>query len=90
MESSSSYSYKLGGNLKNALNAEIQRRENAKCPRVSDDNMIRMIIASVKEDEANQQKFLEDIIKSKDEEIERLTHICSILKSTNDVLGKKF
>ena len=33
---------------------------------------------------------LEDIIKTKDEEIERLTHICGILKTTNDVLGKQF
>jgi predicted AAA+ superfamily ATPase len=49
-----------------------------------------MIISSVKEAEAKQQKELEDIIRIKDEEIERLTHICDILKNTNDILGKQF
>ena len=90
MEHSSSRSYKLGSILKIALNAEMQRRDILKYQKVSDDYMIRMIISSVKEAEAKQQKELEDIIKSKNEEIERLTHICNILKTTNDVLGKQF
>ena len=83
-------SYKLGSILKIALNAEMQRRDIAKYQKTSDDYMIRMIISSVKEAEAKKQKELEDIIRTKDEEIERLTHICGILKTTNDVLGKQF
>ena len=83
------YSQKLGSNLKNALNEEIQRRENAKNKQISNYDLMRMIISSVKEAEAKQQKNLEDIIKSKDEEIERLSHICSILKTTNEQLAKK-
>ena len=83
------YSQKLGSNLKNALNEEIQRRENAKNKQISNYDLMRMIISSVKEAEAKQQKILEDIIKSKDEEIERLSHICSILKTTNEQLAKK-
>ena len=82
-------SQKLGTNLKNALNEEIQRRENAKNKQISNYDLMRMIISSVKEAEAKQQKNLEDIIKSKDEEIERLSHICSILKTTNEQLAKK-
>lgn len=76
-------SQKLGSNLKTALNEEIQRRENAKNKQISNDYFMRMIIYSVKEAEAKQQKILEDLIKSKDEEIERLSHICSILKEVN-------
>jgi hypothetical protein len=83
-------SYKLGSILKIALNAEMQRRDIVKYQKSSDDYMIRMIISSVKEAEAKQQKELEDIIRIKDEEIERLTHICDILKNTNDILGKQF
>lgn len=83
-------SYKLGSILKIALNAEMQRRDIVKYQKTSDDYMIRMIISSVKEAEAKQQKELEDIIRIKDEEIERLTHICDILKNTNDILGKQF
>jgi hypothetical protein len=83
-------SYKLGSILKIALNAEMQRRDIVKYQKASDDYMIRMIISSVKEAEAKQQKELEDIIRIKDEEIERLTHICDILKNTNDILGKQF
>lgn len=82
-------SQKLGANLKNALNEEIQRRENAKNKQISNDYKMRMIISSIKEAEAKQQKILEDLIKSKDEEIERLCHICSILKTTNEQLAKK-
>lgn len=82
-------SQKLGTNLKNALNEEIQRRENAKNKQISNDRFMRMVISSVKEAEAKQQKILEDLIKSKDEEIERLCHICSILKTTNEQLAKK-
>ena len=82
-------SQKLGTNLKNALNEEIQRRENAKNKQISNDYKMRMIISSIKEAEAKQQKILEDLIKSKDEEIERLCHICSILKTTNEQLAKK-
>jgi hypothetical protein len=80
----------LGSILKIALNAEMQRRDIVKYQKASDDYMIRMIISSVKEAEAKQQKELEDIIRSKDEEIERLKHICDILKNTNDILGKQF
>ena len=68
----------------------MQRRNIVKYQKASDDYMIRMIISSVKEAEAKQQKELEDIIKIKNEEIERLTHICDILKTTNDVLSKQF
>jgi hypothetical protein len=47
-----------------------------------------MVIASIKEAEAKQQKILEDLIADKDAEIERLRNICEILKSTNRELAR--
>jgi hypothetical protein len=54
----------------------------------SDEYVMRMIIASIKEAEAKQQKILEDLIADKDAEIERLRNICEILKSTNRELAR--
>ena len=84
----SSYPHNIGSALKFALEVEIERRSNLKNKQNSDEYVMRMIIASIKEAEAKQQKFLEDLITDKDAEIERLINICEILKSTNRELAK--
>jgi hypothetical protein len=47
-----------------------------------------MVISSIKEAEAKQQKYLEDLITEKNAEIERLINICEILKTTNRELAR--
>jgi hypothetical protein len=84
----SSYPHNIGSALKFALEEEIERRANLKNKQNSDEYVMRMIIASIKESEAKHQKILEDIIRDKDAEIERLRNICEILKSTNRELAR--
>jgi hypothetical protein len=84
----SSYPHNIGSALKFALEEEIERRANLKNKQNSDEYVMRMIIASIKEAEAKQQKVLEDLIADKDAEIERLRNICEILKSTNRELAR--
>jgi len=84
----SSYPHNIGSALKFALEEEIERRANLKNKQNSDEYVMRMIIASIKEAEAKHQKILEDIIRDKDAEIERLRNICEILKSTNRELAR--
>jgi hypothetical protein len=84
----SSYPHNIGSTLKFELEEEIERRMNSKNKKNSDEYVMRMVISSIKEAEAKQQKYLEDLITEKDAEIERLINICEILKTTNRELAR--
>jgi len=75
------FSHKSTNNLEIALKQEIQRREDSKLEKSSNLYILKMVLSSVKEAEARQQLKLENLIKSKDEEILFLRKKCASLEN---------